>query len=62
MEIIVSGSGDRTIRLWDVDTGESIRTLSGHKGAVESVVFSPDGNTIASGSTDGTMILWEHQM
>ncbi|RKU30419.1 hypothetical protein C6497_04340 [Candidatus Poribacteria bacterium] len=41
---IVSGSRDKTIRLWDVDTGESIRTLSGHTGKVYTVSFSPDGN------------------
>ena len=38
------------IRLWDVNTGKHIKTLTGHTSVVNSVVFSPDGNTIASGS------------
>ena len=47
---IASGSGDRTIRLWDARTGNHVRTLSGHTDQVNSVSFSPDGSTIASGS------------
>ena len=38
------------IRLWNANTGELIKTLKGHTSVVNSVVFSPDGNTIASGS------------
>ncbi len=46
---IVSGSYDKTIRLWDPNTGRLIRTFTGHTGQVLSVSFSPDGNTIVSG-------------
>ena len=38
------------IRLWNASTGELFKTLTGHTSVVNSVVFSPDGNTIASGS------------
>ena len=38
------------IRLWNAHTGELLKTLTGHTSVVNSVVFSPDGNTIASGS------------
>ena len=38
---ICSGSGDETVRLWNVDTGENIRTLNGHTSYVNSVSFSP---------------------
>ena len=40
-----------SLRLWDVDTGEHLRTLTGHTGSVRDVAFSPDGQTIASGGS-----------
>ena len=43
---IASGSGDHTIRLWDVSTGKNIRTRTGHADSVYSVAFSPDGKNI----------------
>ena len=53
-----SGSADNTIKLWDVETGQEIRTLKGHDGVVYSVNFSPDGKTLVSGSWDKTIKLW----
>ena len=55
---LASGSGDKTIKLWNVETGQEIRTLSGHNDSVSSVNFSPDGKTLASGSDDKTIKLW----
>jgi WD40 repeat protein len=55
---IITGSNDRTIKLWDVATGREIRTFFGHTDGVESVVFSPDGRQILS-SGDKTIKLWD---
>ena len=49
---IVSGSADKTVRLWNADTGQPVGTpLIGHPDDVDSVAFSPDGKRIVSGST-----------
>ena len=56
---IATASGDRTVRLWDVNTGGPLRTLTGHTGWVRSAAFSPDGMTIVSGSYDRTARLWD---
>ncbi|WP_414550925.1 toll/interleukin-1 receptor domain-containing protein, partial [Anabaena sp. CCY 0017] len=55
---LVSASYDKTIKLWNLDTGKEIRTLSGHTNTVRSVSFSPDGKTLVSGSQDKTIKLW----
>ena len=47
---IVSGSGDKTIKFWDLDSGQVIRTLAGDTAEVLSVAFSPDSQTLTSGS------------
>lgn len=47
------------IQLWDVDTGEDLGTLSGHTEPIETLVFSHDEKTLASGSEDGTVLLWD---
>jgi WD40 repeat protein len=44
---LASGSVDRTIKLWDVTSGREIRTLDNNGAAVFSVVYSPDGGTVA---------------
>jgi WD40 repeat protein len=57
----VSGSpdGDRTLRLWDVKTGEEVLCLEGHTEAVHFVAFSPNGQQALSSSHDGTVRLWD---
>jgi uncharacterized caspase-like protein len=56
---VVSGSKDKTLRLWDVASGREIKTISGHTDVVTSVAFSPDGKTVISGSHDNTLRLWD---
>ncbi len=56
---IASGSGDNTIKLWDVASGTELMTLKGHSEEIQSVAFSPEGKTIASGGLDKTIKLWD---
>ena len=57
---IVSGSFDRTIRIWDAETGKALsEPFKGHTSYVLSVGFSPDGVRIVSGSYDNTIRIWD---
>jgi WD40 repeat protein len=56
---LASGSDDKTIRIWDAETGECERVLEGHSGWVSSVVFSHDSKRVASGSDDKTIRIWD---
>jgi len=58
---LVSGSCDKTIRLWDMQTGGVAKTFFGHTDSVLSVSISVDHTTIASGSDDKTIRLWDVQ-
>ncbi|MCU0516728.1 MAG: hypothetical protein MUC60_07630 [Oscillatoria sp. Prado101] len=55
---LVSGSNDKTIKIWNLDTGTLQNTLTGHTDTVYSVAISPDGKTLVSGSNDHTIKIW----
>ncbi len=56
---VLSGSSDKTLRLWDLTTGRTLRTFEGHESEVIAVAISPDGRRALSGSGDTTLHLWE---
>lgn len=59
-EVVCAGSMDSfDIHLWSVQTGQLLDTLAGHEGPVSSLAFTPDGATMASGSWDRTVRIWD---
>lgn len=57
--LLVAGLGDGTVQIWNWKTGELRKELKGHAASVHAVAISPDGNTIASGSMDSLIYLWD---
>ncbi|KAJ3126450.1 26S proteasome non-ATPase regulatory subunit 12 [Nowakowskiella sp. JEL0407] len=56
--VIVTGSGDKAVKIWNARTGKVVRTLIGHREAVVAVAISDDGSMIVSGSRDGYVKMW----
>jgi WD40 repeat protein len=55
----VSGSDDKTLKVWDLESSREIRTLEGHAGKVRAVALTPDGQRAVSGSDDNTLKVWD---
>ncbi len=55
---LISGSFDKTARIWDVRTQKTIHVLKGHTDFIFAVAFSPDGTMAVTGSYDDTLKLW----
>jgi WD40 repeat protein len=56
---VLTGSDDKTARLWDAATGKPLGAPLTHLGAVWTVAFSPNGKTVLTGSSDNTARLWD---
>ena len=57
-KILSSGSCDKTIKIWNLETTELLGTLTGHSDRVNSVAISYDGKMLVSGSSDETIKFW----
>src|SRR5437764_13967260 len=58
---LVTGSSDKSVRLWDLATGKP-RHKEYHMEGVTALAVNPDDNTIATGSADGTVRLWDSNL
>ncbi len=56
---LVSSSFDKTIKVWDTNSGKCLKTLLGHRSRIWTVAFHPNGRTIASGGDDNHTKIWD---
>jgi WD40 repeat protein len=56
--LLVSASGDRAVKLWDLGKGRELRTLTAHMDAVSAVAFSSDGKYVAAGDMSQVIKVW----
>jgi WD40 repeat protein len=58
---IATGGYDSTVKLWDVQTGELVRTHDSHENYVWAVAFSPDSSRLAAGGHDHRLFVWDRE-
>ena len=59
--MVLTGSSDRSVLLWDAETGKELQHYDGCSAWVNSVAFSPDGRKVLAGGDDGTARLWDRE-
>ncbi len=57
-KLLATAGPDSTVKLWNMDNSQWIRTFAGHQDAVTSIIFTPDSRAIATGSMDKNIKLW----
>ncbi|MHA2142273.1 MAG: WD40 repeat domain-containing protein [Candidatus Thorarchaeota archaeon] len=60
-DVVATGGVDRTVKLWDIRTGDLLAKLVGHTYPVLTLAFSPDGSRLVSGSGDTTLRIWDFE-
>ena len=61
-QVFVSGSGDKTVSMWDIRTNMCVQTFYGHNNAVNSTKFNLLGDKILSADCDGIVKVWDVRM
>jgi WD40 repeat protein len=56
---VVSASSDKTLKVWDLESGRALVTLDGHANSVNACAVTPDGQRVVSASDDGTLNVWD---
>ena len=60
-KLIASGSRDKTIKVWNYETGECLNTLEGHSSWIKSLAHIENTKLIVSGSGDRTINIWDYE-
>ena len=56
---VISASDDKTLKVWDLESGRELATLEGHASRVVACVATPDGRRVVSASDDKTLKVWD---
>ncbi|GBE86789.1 hypothetical protein SCP_1000310 [Sparassis crispa] len=57
--LVVSGSDDGSLMLWDVESGRELDTITEHTNSICALAVSPDGHTLLSAARDGLVLVWD---